>query len=193
MRKENQTLCSRLRKYKEQYVRTAPTFHAQEATPERVWRGAPFCRTQRANAVGGAVLQVGAPPCFPAGVRVIAGTTVTLPREGEDYGMEVLFGGRNVPPDQARCAVEMDRAALVHGPFQRLGGNGPAFCQVHSQSIGIRCDTTPLAAVVDVGEAATPSLWPRSREPRSEAMTPWWQMAWPKCGRVYLTQRGKFA
>lgn len=94
--------------------------------------------------------------------------------EGSVYGVatasETVSGqvaaapdsGAEPTPDQAPWAGEMDRAALVHGPFQRLGSNGPAFSWGHSQSIGIRCDTTPLAEAVDVGETSPHPSWRRS-------------------------------
>ena len=103
-----------------------------------------------------------------------------------------LGSGEDATPDQAPWAGEMDRANLVHGPFQRLGNNGPAFCQGHSQSIEIRCDETPLAAVIDVAETSIPSLWSRPVEGSAVSHEAHGQMAWPKCGCVYFTRRRKF-
>jgi len=71
--------------------------------------------------------------------------------------------GAEPTPDQAPWAGEMDRANLVHGPFQRLGSNRPALSLGHSlRSIGVRCDKPSLTALVDVGETSIQPSWRRS-------------------------------
>jgi hypothetical protein len=99
--------------------------------------------------------------------------------------------GEEPTPDQALWADEMDRAALVHGPFQRLGGNGPALSWGHSQSIGIRCDTTLFAEVADGNETSILQSWPRSVWRSAVSHDAFEQMAGFWCGYAYFAWGGE--
>lgn len=98
--------------------------------------------------------------------------------------------GVDPTPDQTPWVGEMDRANLVHGPSQRLGGNGPAFCQGHSQSIGIRCEKPSLTALVDVRETSIPLGWWRFRAGRIVRHSALGRLVWLWCEYAHCVRMG---
>lgn len=100
--------------------------------------------------------------------------------------------GAEPTPDQARWAGGMDRAALVHGPFQRLGSNGPGWSMGHSlRSIGVRCDKPSLTALVDVGETSIPQCWWRSLAADRMCHADLRRFTWLDLGTESLTVKGR--
>lgn len=132
-------------------------------------------------------------PPAPFSCEFSASGVSTCVRPGGQVTTSAPRGATVVTPDQAKLAGEMDRAAWVHGPFQRLGGNGPASSQGHSGSIGSRCEVELVASVVDVfltSSLLVPGYAARGSHVRHADLR---HLMWPKGGCVHRAQRGERA